>query len=214
MHEPPAPARPSRARRAARRWVLESVLIVASVLLAFGLNEFREARAERILTARMLDGIRAEIEHNLGVLEPFVAMHAQWVNALDNADVATGNRSALDVWFDTRPPFPSGASTPFPSFRRSAWDAAVAGGVLRMIDYDVAAALSDVYGMQDATVGNLERLSNGPLTTADVYDPARRAASVRLLWLTLADIQYAEVLLLARYREHFPAIEAAAAKYR
>jgi hypothetical protein len=194
--------------------VLEGVLIVVSVLLAFGLNEFREARAERMLTARMLDGIRAEIEHNLNVLEPYVAMHAHWVTALDNADVATGNRSALDVWFDTRPPFPQGASTPFPSFRRSAWDAAVAGGALRMIDYDIAAALSDVYGMQDVAVRNLERLSNGPLTSADVYDPVRRAASVRLLWLTLADIQYAEALLLERYRQHFPAIESAAAKYR
>jgi hypothetical protein len=211
---PAPPARPPRVPKAARRWILESVLIVASVLLGFGLNEFRLAQAERELTARMLDGVRAEIEHNLGVLEPFISMHTQWVDALEGADVVTGHQSGLDVWFATRPPFPPGSATSFPFLRRSAWDAAVAGGALRLIDYDVAAALTDVYGMQELATANLQRLANGPLTTPAIYDPASRAASVRLLWLTLADIQSAEVLLLARYREHFPAISAAAAKYR
>lgn len=200
--------------KAARRWILESVLIVASVLLAFGLNEFREARAERDLTARMLDGVQAEIDHNLAVLEPFVSMHAQWVDALESADVATGHQSGLDVWFTTRPPMPQGSAAPFPSLRRSAWDAAVAGGALRLIDYEVTAALTDVYGMQDLATANLQRLANGPLTTPAIYDPSSRVASVRLLWLTLADIQSAEALLLTRYREHLPAIGAAAAKYR
>ena len=217
--EPAAPAptpsaRPPRMPKAARRWILESVLIVASVLLGFGLNELREARAERNLTARMLEGVRAEIAHNLGVLEPFVSMHTQWVKALDEADAATGRESGLDVWFATRPPLPPGSGTPFPSLRRSAWDAALAGGALRLIDYDVAAALTDVYGMQELAAANLQRLANGPLTSPAIYDPASRAASVRMLWLTLADIQSAEALLLARYREHLPAVSTAAAKYR
>ena len=211
---PTPQARASRVPKAARRWVLESVLIVASVLLGFGLNELREARAERKLTARMLEGVRAEIAHNLGVLDPFVSMHTQWVKALDESDVTTGRQSGLDVWFATRPPLPPSSATPFPSLRRSAWDAAVAGGALRLVDYDVAAALTDVYSMQDLATANLQRLANGPLTTPAIYDPASRAAAVRMLWLTLADIQYAEVLLLARYREHLPAISAAAAKYR
>ncbi len=215
--EPPAPApqvRVSRVPKAARRWILESVLIVASVLLAFGLNEFREARAERDLTARMLNGVQAEIEHNLGVLEPFVSMHTQWVGALERADVATGDQSALDVWFATRPSLPPGRDAPFPSLRRSAWDAVVAGGGLRLIEYDVAAALTDVYGMQEVVAANLQRLANGPLTTPAIYDPSSRAASVRLLWLTLADIQSAEALLLNRYRDHLPTVAAAAAKYQ
>jgi hypothetical protein len=212
--EAPAPAPPPRVSKVARRWVLESVLIVVSVLLGFGLNEFREARAERDLTARILDGVQAEIGHNLGVLEPFVSMHTQWLSALEGADVAQGQQSGLDVWFATRPPLPPGSAAPFPSLRRSAWDAAVAGGALRLVEYDVTAALTDVYGMQELATKNIQRLANGPLTTLAIYDPASRAAAVRLLWLTLADIQHAEALLLARYREHFPAISAAAAKYR
>ena len=69
-------------------------------------------------------------------------------------------------------------------------------------------------GTQDLATENLQRLANGPLTTPAIYDPSSRAASVRMLWLTLADIQSAEARLLIRYREHLPAIGAEAAKYR
>jgi hypothetical protein len=202
------------AGRGARHWLLEAVLIVASVLLGFGLSEFREVQAERNLTGRILDGVGAEIEHNLSVLEPFVPMHAEWIKALGRVDSAAGNQTGLDVWFATRPPLPLDGSTPFPFLRRSAWDAAVAGGALRLIDYDVAAALTDVYGMQELTAANLQRLAAGALSTPAIYEPASRAASVRLLWLTLADIQSAEALLLSRYRQHLPAIKAAADSYR
>jgi hypothetical protein len=200
--------------RSARHWFFEGMLIVVSVLLGFGLSEFREAQAERDLTGRVLDGIRAEIEHNLSVLDPFVPMHAQWMEALAKVDTSEGNQSGVEVWFETRPPLPLDGTSPFPSLRRSAWDAAVAGGALRLIDYDVAAALADVYGMQEQATANVQRLATGALSTPAIYEANSRPASVRLLGLTLADIQSAEALLLSRYRQHLPAIIEAAATYR
>jgi hypothetical protein len=200
--------------RSARHWFLEGMLIVVSVLLGFGLSEFREAQAERDLTGRVLDGIRAEIEHNLSVLEPFVPTHTQWMEALAKVDTSEGNQSGVEVWFATRPPLPLDGTSPFPSLRRSAWDAAVAGGALRLIDYDVAAALADVYGMQEQATANVQRLATGALSTPAIYEATSRPASVRLLGLTLADIQSAEALLLSRYRQHLPAIIEAAGAYR
>jgi hypothetical protein len=206
-------ARVSTSGRAAIHWLLEGVLIVVSVLLGFGLSELREARAERALTARVLSGIRAEIEYNVQALEPFVPMHTQWMQALRQVDLAAGNETGLGVWFATRPPLPLDGASPFPFLRRSAWDAALAGGVLRLVDYDVTAALADVYGMQERATDNVERLANGALSSPATYDPAMRVPSVQLLWLTLADIQSAESLLLQRYREHLPTIIAAADEY-
>ena len=201
-------------KKTAVHWILEGLLIVVSVLLAFAVSEFRETRAERELTGRVLHGIRAEMEHNRGVLEPFVPMHTKWMQALVNVDTSIGDETGLQVWFATRPPLPLDGTSPFPSLRRSAWDAAVAGGTLRLIDYDVAAALADVYGMQEQARANVQRLANGPLSTPAIYEVSSRAASVRLLWLTLADIQSAEVLLLERYHQHLPTIVAAAAQYQ
>jgi hypothetical protein len=211
VHPPDEPAPQAAAPvaavgRSARHWFFEGVLIVVSVLLGFGLSEFREARAERALTGRVLDGIRAEVEYNLAVLEPFVPMHTEWMAALAKVDTSEGNQSGVEVWFATRPPLPLDGTSPFPSLRRSAWDAAVAGGALRLIDYEVAAALADVYGMQEQATANVQRLATGALSTPAIYEATSRQAAVRLLGLTLADIQSAEALLLSRYRQHLPAI--------
>ena len=191
-------------------WLLEGLFIVVSVLLAFAVGEFREAGANRELTARVLTGIKAEMEHNLATLEPFVPMHTRWLEALQKTDSSTGRQAGLDVWFATRPPLPLDGKSPFPFLRRSAWDAAVSGGTLRLIDYDVAAALADVYRAQELATANVERLAAGALSSTTTYDPASRAASVRLLSLTLADIESAEALLLDLYRQHLPTIRNAA----
>lgn len=195
-------------------WLLEGIFIVVSVMLGFALAQYGERRAERALAGRALAGLSAEIDHNLAILEPMVPVHAEWVEALAGAHASTGGQAAIDVWFATRPALPPAAKSPFPFLRRSAWDAALSGGVLRLIDYDLAAALSEVYALQAITTGNVDRLAEGALSDPVTFDPAGRAAAVRMLWLTLADIQSAEALLLGLYRQHLPALRAAGEAYR
>ena len=192
------------------RWLAEGLLILVSVALGFAAAEYGEHRSNRELASRALRGVMAEIEHNISILEPMVSMHAAWVNALAASDSAQAGDSALDVFFATRPDLPMGAPSPFPFLRRSAWDAALAGGALRLLDYEVAAALSEVYRVQETATDNVDRLAKGALSQTATYDPASRAASVRLLWLTLADIQAAEAVLLDLYRTNLPVIRRAA----
>ncbi len=192
------------------KWLLEGLLIVASVLLAFAVDEFRESRANRELEVRVLNSIAAEIEHNLAALEPYVPMHAKWLDALARGDTVKSAKTGLDVWFATRPALEGRG--PFPVLRRSAWDAAVSGGALRLIDFDVAAALADLYAMQEQAAANVQRLAAGPLSSTTTYDPAMRGPSIRLLWLTMADIQSAEALLAELYGKHLPTVRAAAGK--
>ena len=125
-------------------WLLEGLFIVVSVGLAFGVAEFRVSRANHELAARVLKSLQVEVEHNLAILEPLVPIHSKWVEALAKADTSKSTQAGLDVWFATRPTLPADAKSPFPFLRRSAWDAALSGGALRLIDYDVAASLSDI----------------------------------------------------------------------
>ena len=192
------------------RWLVEGVLILASVGLGFAAAEYGEVRNNRELAGRALAGLLAEVEHNIALLEPMVPMHASWVDALAGANAERGEESAIDIFFATRPDLPEGAPSPFPFLRRSAWDAAMSGGALRLLDYDVAAALSEMYRMQETATDNVDRLANGALSQSATYDPSSRAASVRLLWLTLADIQAAETVLLDLYRKNLPVIRSAA----
>ena len=195
-------------------WLFEGLLIVFSVALGFWVSQLQQARADRELGARVLASVHEELEHNLAVLDPYVGMHRTWTDALSKAAAAPGTQAAFDVLQATRPALPRGAATPFPSLRRSAWDAALSGGAIRLLDHDVAASLSDVYRRQQVVDDNVGRLANGALGAAATFDPASRAASVRLLWLTLADIQSAEEFLANGYREHLSVVRAAAQRGR
>jgi hypothetical protein len=209
--DPPVSVVPPRAREPVIKWLLEGLLIVISVGLGFWVAQIGESRRDRDLAARVLAGLQVEVEHNIGLLEPMVPFHEQWLSRLSSADGSAGTQSGFDVFQSLRPPIPAPAESPFPILRRSAWDAAVSGGALRLIDYDLAAALSDIYRAQEIGAGNVDRLAAGVLASADSFDPARRAPTLRLLWLTLADITAAEKALLELGRKHLPALRAAAA---
>jgi len=195
--------------KTAVHWLLEGFFIVVSVGLGFGVAQYRESRANHELAGRVLKSLQAEVEHNLETLTPLVPIHRAWVTALEKADVSKSNQSGLDLYFDTRPKLPDGAKSSFAFLRRSAWDAAISGGTLRLIDFDVASALSDIYVTQEIATRNVERLVNGPFSSTATFDPASRAASARMLWLTMADIQSSEQILIDLYRRHLPAIRAA-----
>ena len=200
--------------RHAPGWLLEGGFIVVSVALGFAVTQYGEHRAERELAGRSLTSLQAEIEQNMAVLAPMVPIHARWVKALAKPAGQPSSRAGIDVFFATRPPLPPHATSPFPFLRQSAWDASVSGGALRLIDYDVAADLSEIYRLQETVNRNIDRLANGALSTTATYDPRSRVASVRLLWLTLLDIESAEEVLLDLYRKHLPAVRRAAAAER
>lgn len=199
--------------KSALPWLLEGLLIVFSVVLGFWVSQLQGARAERDTAARVLASVHEEIEHNLALLTPYIGMHGTWTAALKKEAAEPGTQSAFDVFMRTRPPRPANG-TAFPVLRRSAWDAALAGGSIRLLDHDLAAALSSVYRWQQVADDNVQRLAQGPLGAASTFDPAGRNASLKLLWLTMADIQSSEELLVAEYRRHAPALRAAVDRAR
>jgi hypothetical protein len=190
-------------------WLLEGVFIVLSVGLAFTVGQCRESRSNHELAGRVLRSLQAEVEHNLALVEPLQPIHERWANALDDADTSDATKGGFDYYFSLRPELPPNSKSAFAFPRRSAWDAAQSGGALRLLDYDLVATLSDIYSTQERASNNLERLSmtaSSPL----VFDPVNRKASVRVLWLVIADVASTEAVLLDLYRQGLPAIRAAA----
>lgn len=209
MASEPPPAR----RRSLPRWLPEVALVLVSVAAGFGAAEYGQYRDDRVLAARILHSLSGELSENRALLEPAVPFHETWLDSL-RVTSPTSDQSALDVWFATRPPLPAQSPTPFVTLRRSAWDAALASGSLGLLDYDVATALSEIYRAQDLVTDNVNRLASGPLSQPTTFDPKGSQASTRLLWLTLADIQAAEAMLLEQYRRHLPRLEAVVAGER
>jgi hypothetical protein len=199
--------------KAALPWLLEGLLIVFSVVLGFWVSQLQSARADRELAARVLTSVHDEVVYNVALLDPYLDMHRTWADRLKAEAVETGTQSGFDVFMQTRPPLPK-AGTPFPVLRRSAWDAALAGGVIRLLDHDVAAALSDVYRRQQIVDDNIQRLARGAFVVPAMFDPASRNPSLGLIWLTMADIESSEAMLAASYRRHAPALRAAIERMR
>lgn len=197
-------------RAGSARWLREGLFIVVSAALGYGAARYGEYRDRQELAAQMLESITDEVAQNAAALRPLLPVHRTWVAALSTGAPGVSGASALDVYFAARPALPPGALGPFPTLRRSAWDAALAGGGVRLIPYDLAAALSEIYRMQEITTDNVDRLAKGALSAVATYDPAMKAPATRLLWLTLADIQSAEELLLGLYDRHLPGLRARA----
>lgn len=178
----------------------ETILIVVSVALGYMASQYADYREQRQLAEQALEGIQKEITDNLSSLEPLVPLHHEWSNKL--AIEPSPKKAGIDVFFETRPPLPPGSPSPFPYLRSSAWDAALAGGALRHLDYELVSSLSELYKVQEVVHGNINRLAEGVLVQVEVYDPDKGAASTRLFWLTLSDIGAAEQQLLVQYKKH------------
>ena len=197
-------------------WLLEGLFIVVSVALGFWVTQVREERQNRELATRTLKGLEAEMRYNLATLEPFADVQDKWIEAMAKLGDAKDHRAgfpvcptsatACGVYFATRPDL-GNLKTSFPSLRRAAWDTAVSTGALRLLDYDLVAALSETYQMQDALRSNMDKSG---VSSTDWFDPNAREAAVRKLYMAMVELQYDErQLLLPLYRKYLPLISTA-----
>ena len=199
-----------------RHWLLEGVLITFSVLLGFGVAQYRESRQNHEIAARALQDLQAEVEHNLAAVEPQIVLHRRWAIALakEQAEERKANppagKTARDIFLATWPDFdPRNPAPPFATLRRVAWDTALSTGALRFIDYDVTTKLSDIYNVQSAVGQAVAQL---PYSTTSFFDPASRVPSVQQLAFVMDAVRLSEMQLRDLYKTHLPAIKAAATK--
>ena len=125
--------------------LVESVLVVGSILLALALDEWSEDRDFQDLATLSLINFEREIQQNRLRLEDVTPFHLGLRDVMVNMD--TG-----------------GAAVPATTIRNilegfqpallvsTAWETAVATGALGYMDYDVVAGLSLTYNLQERLV--------------------------------------------------------------
>lgn len=187
------------------RFVAEAILILLSVAIGFAAAEFGDYREERRLSAFVRRNVVAEVEANAAVLEALLPKHRQWQTALAADNGNAPGTAAYEVMFALRPgDVPIGLP-----LKRAAWSTAVSTGALRLLDYEVAEALSEIYAYQDIMTENHNRLVSSSFYSAQTFDPATRPQAIRLLWGVMAEISGNEETLLAMYHKHLPLLRAA-----
>src|SRR5262245_45871308 len=190
-------ARRTRLAGTPAKLILESLLIVLSVLLALALSEWRERVAERNLAHAAVANFRREIEANLAALERVEPKHRQFAARLDTAATRPGTaKTAFDVFVATMPQ--GGLDTP--PLGEAAWEVATSTGALRLLDYNVAAQLSETYLVQRSTVQPTLRLLTDRVAAPGTFDPASRETMVRAHQMLITELAGQEAFLIDTYR--------------
>lgn len=196
---PPQTLRPGRSSRL----LFESVLIVGSVALGFLVTEWRERAADRDLSHRILTNVVAEIRANREWVSGQIVAHNELIARFRSAPPATPDQSGWDAITATLKAGPGVLP-----LRRAAWDAAVSSGALRLIDYDIAARLSEIYAFQDEGYGRASRSIGEALFVPDTFKPGTAREIARMFQTMLTEIVGQETYVLELYDRHLPALQA------
>lgn len=104
---------------------VEAVLVVLSVLLALGLNSWREARSHQELARRALQGVIDEVQINCPEVERIHPYHQEVANGVQE---------------------PGGVRTGL--LRNDAWEAAQTTGAASYLDYEIVVAIGRIHAHQ------------------------------------------------------------------
>jgi type II secretory pathway pseudopilin PulG len=173
-----------------QRILVESALIVFSILLALAVNSYVDARKERALTERSLRGVRDELTANLEAVQDVRAYHdtlAQETQAVDAAHEATSYtefRAHTAVWHGFHNP----------ELNATAWQSAITLGSVANMGYDTVRVLSSVY----ATQAKFDQYTQNGLNTFDFSDAAM-PSTIRRMYVYVETMGTLEDTLAARY---------------
>jgi hypothetical protein len=196
-------------QRERSRLLIEVGFILVSVGVGFGLARLGDYWSDRALAEEALINLREEVEASASALDSLLVKHRAWQAALSQPGNSAAGENAFMTLFATRP---DSAATIGVPLRAVAWNTAVSTGALRLLDYDVASALSEIYAYQALMTENHNRFTSAALYAPATFDPAQRDIAVRLLQGVMSEIVGNEGHLLTLYQKHLPLLRERAAK--
>lgn len=116
---------------------------------AFCISSLGKRLSDRRLAAAAVENFRREIQTNLDSLARVQPMHLEFADRLKAAALSdSSGQTAFDSFVSLMPE--GGLNTP--PMREAARETAVSTGALRLLEYDIAAQLSDTYLVQRSTL--------------------------------------------------------------
>jgi hypothetical protein len=194
--------------RSSHRWIAEAVLILASVAVGFLASEYGQYRQESALANKVLRAVTDEVKQNEAELSAAAARHREWEKALREVDTAAPDKAAFWLLLESRPKAAGSITVPLKS---AAWQMMVSTGALRLLDFEVGQAISDIYSTQALLTDYHSGTVADVLWAPAAFDPAMRAVSAKLIWAVMSEVTGNEEALVALYRRHLPLLERASA---
>lgn len=121
---------------------IESILIVVSILVALGLDSWREKRNDEEFVRTALSNFQIEIQRNQARIDD-AAPFNQGLRTVLSQRYSVGNIDTVDEFVSMVEIYSPAA------LQSTAWDTALATGSLAKMEYSLVSALSLTYSLQD-----------------------------------------------------------------
>ncbi len=175
--------------------IIESILIVFSILVALSVGEWQENRANHQLAQQALLAFRQEIRQNQARLQdvgPYRQGLQQVIEHLgESGEIRTARQFYATVGVDgLRPAF----------LTSTVWETSLTTGAIPHIPFRVVTALSMTYSLQDR-LEELGRTSMPALARGTSVPDADMDAALRDVAMYLGDLHRSEIELATAYDE-------------
>lgn len=186
----------------AKKILIEVVSVVFAVLLALGLNHWRESNAEKELAERALKNVVIEIRDNIETLENDAD---DYVARIDTLKITRKRMEAGEV-----DDFDFGYTCPVLS--NSAWKVANSTAAVKDMNLEIVMNLSEIYIFQDMFQDN--GFSFFKIVSSPGFQEGNRMTGLRSLSTQLVISQQFSISLkeayeefLEEYKDQLPAIQ-------
>ena len=180
---------------------IESILIVVSILIALGLDSWREKRNDEEFVRTALSNFQIEIQRNQARIED-AAPFNQGLRIVLSQHYGVGDIDTIDEFVRMVEIYSPAA------LQSTAWDTALATGSLAKMEYSLVSALSLTYSLQDR-YDRSTRSGMNDLTSPQYLSDDKLKLSIYNSIRFLDDVTGMEAELAVIYVEASRVIEAA-----
>jgi hypothetical protein len=173
-----------------RRILVESALIVFSILVALAANQWNDSRKQHVLTERALRGIRDEIVANANRLRKSRPYHYM----LEGETRVADSLKRVHSYADFKAAAPNWSGFQNATLESTAWQSAITLGTVTNIGYDTVTTLSGLYALQ----AKFDQYASDAVATFDFADQTM-PSTVRKMWVYFVTVRTNEDTLLNRY---------------
>lgn len=181
------------------RVIFESALITVSILLALGLDEWRENRETQATIRQAVSNFLSEIQQNKARIDDAAPFNMGLYEVIDqrhkNGDIQT--MSDFISMMDSYSPV---------ALQSTAWETALATGSLAKMDYTLVSALSLTYGLQ-SRYDQTNRSAKARLTNPQVLNDESVELAIYNSLQYLKDVTSMETELAVVYAEAADIVE-------
>lgn len=175
------------------RILIESVLVVVSILAALWFDEWQKTSDRQELAHQALSAFQREIQQNKARLQESGPYRQGLRDILIRMNEEGGIRTAEQFYAmvgvePLRPPFVTS----------TVWETSLTTGALPNIDFDVVNALSLTYSLQER-LSEFSRSSMPTLARGGSVPPEQMSSAIREVVIYLTDLGNSEDYILAHY---------------